>query len=507
MKPIEQIKRRLLRSLANFSSPRKEAVPETEELERQLEEIGDVPSLSAWYAKAQKIRPKRRILPVSLLGAVTINPHESGSVSVPSASLPAPALGKQLEPSFHIEEETADIEEYSSVLLSDERNVAKQEKRQLREEAKNSGVFLSLVKKLKERLEAIGNTDQSQAKSTSMFYMGLVAIVGIASIMIVGKVVSGIPSFSSIIRGMGWAKKVSISTETAAPPAKQPEPVVPTLKVKPEKTRPIELEVTNKPAELSTSSFSKAVSAVLSPLKDKLSEGFNYVRQQGHLLMEYLSKSSKLSSMLPTAMVSGMFRNDLNDLQSAAQKLKTLPSVPVSCCTPPPFLRKQEGLPTVSQPIRMPSLSIMPEGSVANARAPLKPTNAPASPEVKAVQAKEAAPAKVPPVSTEPTVTAEHRAFNESFVHQVSRVVTQPSATAAPLTKNTKDMAVSIQPQVPQSYVLKKDSPLQRTPSYDDKPEAKGARKTVSTQGKVSLRTVPLVPYDDRLYESNLVRL
>lgn len=507
MKPIEQIKRRLLRSLADFSSPRKEAVPEIEELERQLEEIGDIPHISAWYAKAQKLRPKRRVLPVSLFGAVTINPHESGEVSTPSVSLPTPPLAKTSEPVFHIEEESADIEAYSSVLLSDELNVAKQEKRQLKEEAKNSGAFLSLVKKLKERLESIGNTDQSQAKSTSLFYMGLVALVGIASIMIVGKVVSGIPSFSSIIRGMGWSKKVSISTETAAAPTKQPEPVVPTLKVRTEKTRPIELEVTNKPVELSTSSFSKAVSAVLSPLKGKLSEGFNYVRQQGHLLMEYITKSSKLASMLPTAMVSGVFRNDLNDLQSAAQKLKTLPSVPAACCTPPPLLRRQEGLPTISQPIRIPSYSVMPEGAVANARVPFKSTNAPATKEDKAKKANTPATDTPQPVNTAPTVTTEYKEFNESFVHQASRVITQPSATASPLTKNTKDRAVSTPTHIPQSHALKKDSPLQRLPSYEDKPSANEARKTVSTQGKVSLRTVPLVPYDDRLYESNLVRV
>lgn len=510
MKPIEQIKRRLSLALKNFSTPRLEAVPEIDELERQVDELSDVQSISSWYAKALRLRPKRRILHVSLLGVVSINPKVSGQ-SVHYAPLSKPILGKQNTEYLSIpEEDNATVVEYADVVLNDQLRSEKQEKRYRRDSERNSHSFLSLVRKMKERLSDIGRVDQEQSKSTSLFYLGLISLVGIASIMIVGKVVSCIPSFSSIIRGIGWSKNVNISTDTTAKQPTDGKPVVPKLTLEKGKTKPVEVELTNKQTELTTSSLPTAISGVLSPLQGRLSQGAALAKQQNSIFRDYLVKSSKLNATIPLAMVSGRFRTDLNELQNAAQKLKNVPSTISSCCTVPPLLAKDQGVASEPPQVKLPSLPVSSAPSPTATKIPLKPTeqngvvenNTPAKVENKA---QPTADVNTPEAQT----VFDTRVFNNSLLRQATRVLTQPNQTTATVRhQSTPETAITIQPETSSANVLKKDKPLQRLPDTTVSPsDTSSTRKTVSTQGKVSLRTVPLVPSDDRLYESNLVRL
>ena len=509
MKPIEQIKRRLSLTLKNFSTTRMEAVPEIDELERQVEELSDVQSISAWYAKALRLRPKRRVLPVSLLGVVSINPKVSGQ-TIQYAPLSKPILGKPNTDTLPIpEEDNATIVEYADTVLNDQLRSEKQETRYRRDSERNSHSFLSLVRKMKERLSDIGRVDQEQSKSTSLFYLGLISLVGIASIMIVGKVVSGIPSFSSIIRGIGWSKNVNISTDTTAKQPTDGKPVVPKLTLEKGKTKPVEVELTNKQTELTTSSLPTAISGVLSPLQGRLSQGAALAKQQNSIFRDYLVKSSRLNAMIPLAMVSGRFRVDLNELQNAAQKLKNVPSTISSCCSVPPLLARDQGVASEPPQVKLPSLPVSSAPSP-TAKIPLKPTE-----QNDVVEANTTAKAEN---KAQPTVEAGTpkqqtvfytRVFNNSLLRQATRVLTQPNQTTATVRhQSTPETAITIQPETSSASVLKKDKPLQRLPDTDVAPsDTSSPRKTVSTQGKVSLRTVPLVPSDDRLYESNLVRL
>ena len=508
MKPIEQIKRRLSLALKDFSTPRRVAIPELDDLEQQLGEI-NVPALSAWYAKVTTVRPKRRILPVSLLGAVSIRPTVSKvHVAYPPGSEAIPRRVERTEISGYAGEAVS-VDTYADAVLSDELRTAKQEKRQTRDDKKNAQSFLSLVKRMKERLSNIGKADQSQSKATSLFYMGLISIVGIASIMAVGKVVSGVPSFSSIFRGLGWSKNVKISTETTSKRTDSPHTVSPSLTVKTEKTLPIEVEVTNTPTELTSSSVAKATDNVLSPLNGRLLEGAALAQQQHSMFREYLSKSSKLSAALPTAMVRGPFRNDLNNLQSAAQKLKTVPSTIESCCTVPPLLSRNQGTAAEPPQLKLPSLPLSSAPQPTSPRVPLKQTEQ-QSYATKTVTEPiaQTAQAEPPTESRQPQTVFETAVFNNSLVRQATRVITQPYAAAPMLRTDIRGPnAVSVQTHTEPAKVLRKDAPLQRLPTQTQDSPSEVVRKTVSTQSKVSLRTVPLVPYDNRLYESNLVRL
>lgn len=509
MKPIEQIKRRLSLTLKNFSTTRREALPEIDELERQVEELSDVHSISAWYAKSLRLRPKRRILPVSLLSVVSIDPQVS-STSVQYVPLSKPILGKQTSDTLYVpEDDNATIVEYADTVLKDQTRSEKQEKRYRLDSERNSHSFLSLVKRMKKRLSDISSVDQEQSKSTSLFYLGLISLVGIASIMIVGKVASSIPSFSSIIRGIGWSKNVEISTETTARQPTETQPVLPKLTLSKEKTKPVEVELTNKQTELNTSAIPTAINGVLSPLQGGLLHGANLAKQQNSIFQEYLVKSSKLNATIPLSMVSGRFRADLNELQNAAQKLKNVPSTISSCCSVPPLLARDQGVASETPQVKLPSLPVPSATSAPATKIPLKPTEqqgnvaSTTTAEVGKVQ---------PTVEVEPPKpqsVLETSVFSSSLLRQATRVVTQPNKTTSLVRQpDKKATAIPLQAETPSADVLKKDKPLQRLPDTSAMPSnTSSPRKTVSTQGKVSLLSVPLVPYDDRLYESNLVRL